>query len=60
VDPGSPVAEAMQGATPEARARIEKIAASGGAGAFLRGSGGDDEPLLLEVADEVPDLSEQG
>ena len=53
-----PVVDAMQGATREARERIEKIAASGGAGDFLRGSGSEDEPGLLEVADDVPDLSE--
>jgi hypothetical protein len=58
VVPDSPVVDAMEGATPEARARIEKIAASGGAGDFLRGSGSEDEPGLLEVADDVPDLSE--
>jgi hypothetical protein len=55
--PDSPVADAMAGATPKARERIEKIAASGRAGDFMRGSG-DDERGLLDVADDVEDLSE--
>jgi hypothetical protein len=58
VTPDSPVAEAMEGATPKARASIERTVASGGAGVFLRGNGGDDEARLLEVANDVPDLSE--
>jgi hypothetical protein len=58
VTPDSPVAVAWEGATPQARERIEQIAASGRAGDFLRGSGGEDEPGLFEVADDVPDLSE--
>jgi hypothetical protein len=60
VVPDSPVAEAMAGATPKARERIEKIAASGRAGDFLRGGNGEDEPGLLEVAADTEDLSEQG
>jgi hypothetical protein len=59
VVPDSPVAEAMEGATSQARGRIERIAASGRAGDFMRGSGGDEEKRLLEVADPVEDLSEQ-
>jgi hypothetical protein len=54
--PEGPVADAMAGATPKARGRIEKIAASGRAGDFMRGDG---ERGLLEVADPVDDLSEQ-
>jgi hypothetical protein len=55
VVPEGPVADALRNATPEDRGRIEALAASGGAGDFLRGNG---EGGLLEVADEVPDLSE--
>ena len=50
-----PVEDAFNKATSEARGRIERIAASGGAGDFLRGNG---EGGLLEVADPVDDLSE--
>ena len=53
--PSSPVAEAMEGATEEARGRIERVAAGGGAGDFLRVDG---EGGLLAVADPVDDLSE--
>ena len=56
VVPEGPVADALRNATPEDRGRIEALAASGGAGDFLRGKG---EGGLLEVADDVPDLSEQ-
>ncbi len=57
VVPTGPVAEAVNNATPETRARLERMAASGDGGSFMRRSvvecGG-----LLEVADETPDLSE--
>jgi hypothetical protein len=39
VVPSAPVVDAFKKATPEARGRIERIAASGGAGDFLRGNG---------------------
>jgi hypothetical protein len=55
VVPEGPVADALRNATPEDRGRIEALAASGGAGDFLRGNG---EGGLLEVADPVDDLSE--
>jgi hypothetical protein len=55
VVPEGPVVDALNNATPEARGRIERIAASGGAGDFMRGNG---EGGLLEVADPVDDLSE--
>ncbi len=58
VVPSGPVAEAMEGAMPEARGRIERVVASGQGGDFLRGSGAEDELGLLEVADGVEDLSE--
>ncbi len=54
--PSSPVAEAMEEATEEARGRIERIVASGQGGSFMRRAmdcGG-----LLEVAGTVEDLSE--
>ena len=54
VVPSDPVVDAFNNATPEARGRIERIAASGGAGDFLRGNGGEG---LLAVADPVDDLS---
>ncbi len=47
--------DAFRNATPEARGRIERVAASGRAGDFLRGNG---EGGLLAVADPVEDLSE--
>ncbi len=53
--PSGPVPDALRNATPEDRGRIEALAASGGAGDFLRGNG---EGGLLEVADPVDDLSE--
>jgi hypothetical protein len=57
VVPTGPVAEAVNNATPETRARLERMAASGDAGSFMRRAvvecGG-----LLEVAEHVPDLSE--
>ncbi len=57
VNPTGPVAEAVNNATPETRARLERMAASGDGGSFLRRSvvecGG-----LLQVAEHVPDLSE--
>jgi hypothetical protein len=55
VVPSGPVVDAFNNATPQARERIERIAASGQAGDFLRGNG---EGGLLEVADPVDDLSE--
>ena len=58
VVPEGPVPDALNNATPEDRGRIELIVASGQAGDFMRGSGGDGEGGLLEVADDVPDLSE--
>jgi hypothetical protein len=57
VIPTGPVAEAVRNATPETRARLERLAASGDGGTFMRRSvvecGG-----LLEVAEHVEDLSE--
>jgi len=57
VQPTGPVVDAVTNATPETRARIEQLAASGDGGTFMRRSvvecGG-----LLEVAEHVPDLSE--
>jgi hypothetical protein len=55
VVPEGPVVDAFRNATPEARGRIERVAASGRAGDFLRGNG---EGGLLAVADPVEDLSE--
>ncbi len=55
VVPEGPVVDALNNATPEDRERIERIAASGQAGDFLRGKG---EGGLLAVADPVEDLSE--
>jgi len=55
VVPSGPVPDALRNATPEARGRIERVAASGRAGDFLRGKG---EGGLLAVADPVEDLSE--
>ncbi len=55
ITPSGPVPDALRNATPEDRGRIEALAASGGAGDFLRGNG---EGGLLEVADPVDDLSE--
>lgn len=60
VVPDSPVAQALEGATPEARAKIERVVESGQAGDFMRGGNGEDEPGLLEVAEPVENLSEQG
>ncbi len=56
VVPEGPVPDAIRSATPETRARIEALAASGQGGDFMRRAvecGG-----LLEVAEHVPDLSE--
>jgi hypothetical protein len=57
VVPTGPVAEAVNNATPETRARLERLAASGDGGSFMRRSvvecGG-----LLEVAEDVEDMSE--
>ncbi len=56
VVPEGPVAEAMEEATPASKERVERVIASGRAGDFLRGR--PDGPGLLEVAEEVEDLSE--
>jgi hypothetical protein len=57
VVPTGPVAEAVNNATPETRARLERMAASGDGGSFMRRSvvecGG-----LLQVAEDPGDLSE--
>ncbi len=57
VQPTGPVAEAVNNATPETRARLERMAASGDGGSFMRRSvvecGG-----LLQVAEDPGDLSE--
>ncbi len=56
VVPTGPVPDAINGATPEPLERLERLAASGDAGSFMRRAmdcGG-----LLAVADETPDLSE--
>jgi hypothetical protein len=57
VVPTGPVPDAVNNATPETRARLERMAASGDAGSFMRRAvvecGG-----LLAVADDTPDLSE--
>ncbi len=57
VVPEGPVAEAVNNATPETRARLERMAASGDGGTFMRRAvvecGG-----LLEVAEDAGDLSE--
>jgi hypothetical protein len=57
VFPEGPVPDAIRSATPATRERLERLAASGDGGTFLRRSvvecGG-----LLEVADPVEDLSE--
>jgi hypothetical protein len=57
VQPTGPVAEAVNNATPQTIERLERLAASGDGGSFMRRSvvecGG-----LLEVADVVEDLSE--
>ncbi len=56
VVPEGPVVDAINNATPQDRERLERAAASGELGDFLRGDG---EGLgLLEVADAVEDLSE--
>jgi hypothetical protein len=55
VVPEGPVPDAVRNATPQDRQRLERAAASGELGDFLRGNG---EGGLLEVADVVDDLSE--
>jgi hypothetical protein len=57
--PEGPVPDAVNNATPGDRERLERLAASGVLGDFMRGSGGADEKRLLEVAEPVDDLSEQ-
>ncbi len=57
VSPEGPVVDAINGATQQDRERLERAAASGELGDFLRG---DDDGLgLLEVAEDAGDLSEQ-
>jgi len=58
VNPDGPVPDAVRNATPQERQRLERLAASGVWGDFLRGSGAEDELGLLEVADATEDLSE--
>jgi hypothetical protein len=57
VVPEGPVPDAIRSATPETIERLERLAASGDGGTFMRRAvvecGG-----LLQVADEVADLSE--
>ncbi len=56
VVPEGPVPDAVRNATQQDRQRLERMAASGALGDFLRGDG---EGLgLLEVAEHVEDLSE--
>ncbi len=56
VVPEGPVVDAIENATPQDRERLERAAASGELGDFLRG---DDDGLgLLEVASDVEDMSE--
>jgi hypothetical protein len=59
VVPSGPVVDALENATSQDRRRLERLAASGVLGDFLRGNGGDGEGGLLAVADPVEDLSEQ-
>jgi hypothetical protein len=56
VVPTGPVAEAVNNATPETRARLERMAASGDGGTFMRRA--VVECGLLEVAEDAGDLSE--
>ncbi len=56
VVPEGPVPDAVRNATPQDRQRLERAAASGVLGDFLRGDG--EGPGLLEVAEHVEDLSE--
>jgi len=56
VVPTGPVAEAVNNATPETIERLERLAASGQGGDFMRRA--MDFGGLLAVADVVPDLSE--
>ncbi len=58
VVPEGPVADAINGATPATRERIERLAASGDAGSFLRRA--VETEGLLEVAEDAGDLSESG
>jgi hypothetical protein len=57
--PEGPVADAVRGATPEERERLEALTSSRVLGDFMRGNGNEGERGLLEVADPVEDLSEQ-
>jgi hypothetical protein len=57
VVPTGPVVDAIESATPETLERLERLAASGQGGSFMRRAvetGG-----LLEVAEDAGDLSEQ-
>ncbi len=57
VVPTGPVVDAIEAATPETLERLERLAASGQGGSFMRRAvetGG-----LLEVAEDAGDLSEQ-
>ncbi len=56
VVPTGPVPDAINNATPATRERLERLAASGDAGSFMRRA--MDFGGLLAVADEVEDLSE--
>jgi hypothetical protein len=56
VVPEGPVPDAVRNATPETLERLERLAASGDAGSFMRRA--MDFGGLLAVADETPDLSE--
>jgi hypothetical protein len=56
VFPEGPVPDAVRNATPQDRKRLERAAASGELGDFLRGDG--EGPGILEVAEHVEDLSE--
>jgi hypothetical protein len=59
VFPEGPVPDAVRNATPETRARLERLAASGDGGTFMRRAVVECG-ALLQVADETPDLSESG
>ncbi len=56
VVPEGPVPDAVRNATPETIERLERLAASGQGGSFMRRAMDFGGPL--EVAEHVPDLSE--
>jgi hypothetical protein len=56
--PTGPVADAVNNATRKELERLERLAASGALGAFLKGTGAEGEKRLLEVSDSTEDLSE--